>query len=451
MRRLRPWAEPGQVLLILVVEQAPAAITGRVTTLRASIQRWSHWVRTINVTERRRRVTLTAAGLTAMMALLAAAQGAASQGRPGTGGPGSTGPDGATSPAAQVIISPRHGSDAARPDRPIKVRAASGTIRDVSITPESAEVAGDFNADRTQWRSRRTLEPATKYQVTATAIGDDGKATTVRSSFATLEPKQTIAVSAQAPFDRETVGIGMPVILNFDRPVYNQAAVEKALEVRTPTPIEGAWRWVGRQQVIYRTKKYWPARTNVTVIAHMSGVRAAKNVYGTRDLRLRFKVGDAHISTAGAKTYKMTVKKNGKTIRKMPISMGKATKRAYTTTNGIHLTMEKAYHVVMDSATVGIPKGHPDYYKLDVYKTVRISNSGEFTHSAPWSVADQGRRNVSHGCVNLSPKNADWFYKFSQRGDIYKITGTDRELEWNNGWGYWQLSWNQWKKDSALT
>jgi lipoprotein-anchoring transpeptidase ErfK/SrfK len=407
----------------------------------------SHVVRRTGLAAgQRRRASLMAVGLVAVTMALTGSQ---SSGGIGTGIDGVAG---AAAPnAARVVISPQDGTDDARPDRRIRVRVADGAIQNVFVRAKGTQVDGALNPARTVWTSRWTLDTGTRYEVAATAISRDGTATTAKSRFTTLKPRQTISASALAPFDRETVGIGMPVILNFDRPVSNRAVVEKALEVRSSAPVEGAWRWVGRQQVIYRTKKYWPAQTKVTVVAHMSGVRAAKGVYGTRDLKLRFTVGDAHISTAGAKTYKMTVKKNGKTIRKMPISMGKATKRAYTTTNGIHLTMEKAYHVVMDSATVGIPKGHPDYYKLDVYQTVRISNSGEYTHSAPWSVGDQGKRNVSHGCVNLSPKNAAWFYKFSQRGDIYKISGTDRELEWNNGWGYWQLSWGQWKKGSALT
>ncbi|ACY98692.1 ErfK/YbiS/YcfS/YnhG family protein [Thermomonospora curvata DSM 43183] len=358
---------------------------------------------------------------------------------------------------ARLTITPADGTQRARPDHPIVVQAAGGTIRQVTVERVDAEggvadggVEGTLSADRTRWTSRWTLAPDTGYRVTAVAVSPDGRAATLTSTFTTLKPKETIRVSAVAPMQDETVGVGMPIILSFDRPVYNKAEVERALQVTASKPVEGAWRWVGRQQVIYRTKKYWPAHTEVKLTARMKGVRAAKDVYGTRNLTLRFKVGDEQISTASARTHQMTVTKNGKVVRKIPVSMGKATKYAYTTTSGVHLTMEKAYHVVMDSATVGIPKGHPEYYRLDVYYAVRISNSGEFTHSAPWSVYAQGRANVSHGCVNMSPANAAWFYRFTRRGDIYKITGTSRELEWDNGWGYWQLSWKEWKKGSAL-
>ncbi|REE99413.1 L,D-transpeptidase [Thermomonospora umbrina] len=361
---------------------------------------------------------------------------------------GPTGP--APPPPARLTVSPANGTDDARPDRPVTIRSADGTLRRVTVSAGGVDVEGSLNAARTQWTSRRPLTPDTDYRVTAVAVGRDGRTATLASTFSTLKPKDVVAATAAAPSDGETVGVGMPVVLAFDRPVYNQAEVERALRVKASRPVVGAWRWIDRQQVVYRTKEHWPAHTDVTVTAALKGVRAAKDVYGTRDLTLRFKVGDQQISTANARTHKMTVKRNGTTVRRIPVSMGKATKRAYTTTNGVHLTMEKAYHVVMDSATVGIPKGHPEYYKLDVYHAVRISNSGEFTHAAPWSVGSQGNANVSHGCVNMSPANAAWFYRFSRRGDIYKVTGTDRELEWNNGWGYWQLSWPEWREGSAL-
>jgi hypothetical protein len=92
----------------------------------------------------------------------------------------------------------------------------------------------------------------------------------------------------------------------------------------------------------------------------------------------------------------------------------------------------------------------PRYYKLTVFDAVQISSSGEYVHSAPWSLWAQGNLNVSHGCVNVSPAFAEWFYDLSQRGDIVTVTGTDRELEWNNGYGYWQMPWRQWLEGSAL-
>jgi len=135
-------------------------------------------------------------------------------------------------------------------------------------------------------------------------------------------------------------------------------------------------------------------------------------------------------------------------MRVMKISAGKATTREYTTTSGIHLTMERGNPVTMISPNR--KPGDPDYYKMEVNHAVRISNSGEYVHAAPWSVWAQGRANVSHGCINAHPDDAKWFYDNFHRGDVVKIVGTDRQLEWNNGWGFWQLSFNEWRKGSAL-
>ncbi|MFI0449653.1 Ig-like domain-containing protein [Actinomadura sp. 6N118] len=336
-----------------------------------------------------------------------------------------------------------------RPDLPITVQAVDGKIRNVTVTAKGRSVEGVLSEDGTVWRSRWTLAPGTAHQVAATVQGRDGEQTTRRASFITLKPAQTVHADAQAPSSGEKVGVGMPIILNFNRPVYNQAEVERALQVKASKTTEGAWRWTSRQEIVYRPRRYWTPGEQVTVNARLTGVRAAKGTYGDRDLNFQFAVGDEVISTVNTKAYTMTVKRNGKVTRKAPISAGRATKRAYTTTNGVHLTMSKEYKVVADSATVGIPKGDPEYYKLDLYWAIRISNSGEYVHSAPWSVGDQGKRNVSHGCVNASPKNAKWFYQQAQRGDVVIVTGTDRELEWNNGWGFWQMPWERWKKGGA--
>ena len=79
--------------------------------------------------------------------------------------------------------------------------------------------------------------------------------------------------------------------------------------------------------------------------------------------------------------------------------------------------LEKFPTVVMDSSTYGVPVNSPMGYKLNVQWAVRIDNSGGFVHSAPWSVGDRGKRNVSHGCINLSPANAKWFYDNFGSGD----------------------------------
>lgn len=354
--------------------------------------------------------------------------------------------------AAQITITPGDGGAKARPDRGVDVRVTNGgSIERISVLGKgNRRVVGAFSTDRTAWSSRWTLNPGEAYTVNVTAKRRDGKTQQATSKFTTLKPTQRFGITSVVP-SSGTVGVGMPIIVNFDRPIFNREQVERALEIKSSKRIVGAWRWVGNQQVIFRTRKYWPAGTQVSLVAHTSGVRGAKGVYGAADRTVNFAVGDSHISTVDVKSHKMSVQRNGETVKSVGISAGKGGERKFTTTNGVHLTMDKGNPVIMTSEWQGITdKKDPDYYKLKVKHAVRISNSGEYVHAAPWSVAQQGRANVSHGCVNASPDFAEWFYNLAQPGDVVVITGTNRELEVDNGWGYWQMPFTQWVANSAL-
>jgi hypothetical protein len=62
-----------------------------------------------------------------------------------------------------------------------------------------------------------------------------------------------------------------------------------------------------------------------------------------------------------------------------------------------------------------------------------FDNSDNYVHSAPWSVADQGKRNVSHGCINISPSNAKWFCDNFGIGDPIVVTNSVRSYTQNDG------------------
>ncbi|MEV5751240.1 Ig-like domain-containing protein [Actinoallomurus sp. NPDC052308] len=358
---------------------------------------------------------------------------------------------GSSSSPATVTITPVNGAADSRPDQPIVVKAAKGRLRDVTVRDAGGQVAGTFDKGHVQWTSAGTLKPATKYTVTATAKNSGGKTTTANSAFQTLTPKQTFGVADITPMPGETVGVGMPLIVKFSDPVYNKANVERALSVTSSKHAEGAWHWFGNQEAVYRTKDYWQPHQTVTFTAHLAGVRGAQDTYGTKDYSRSFTIGDSHISAVDVKTHQMTVAVDGRTVKTAAISAGKGGERKYTTTNGVHAVMGKQSPVTMTSGWMGVTDtSNPNYYSLTVYQAVQISSSGEYVHSAPWSVGSQGRENVSHGCVNAPPSFAKWFYDLSNRGDIVKVTGTDRELEPDNGFGYWQLSWADWVKGSAL-
>jgi len=362
---------------------------------------------------------------------------------------GTNGKNGTKAPETQVRILPANGDGKARPDQGITVAASGGKLDQVTAVQGGKPVAGAFSADHTQWKSTWTLKPGASYQVNATAKSDKGKAVSASSQFTLQKATSTFAISDVTPMPGETVGVGMPIIVTFNRAIANRAFVEKALEVKSDKGDVGAWHWVSDQQVVYRTQKYWQPHQNISFTAHMAGVRGLRGVYGTTDVTKSFKIGASNITVANSKTHYMRVDHDG-TVKKFPISMGMGSTQEYTTTSGVHLTKEKATMVHMVSP--GRKPGDPGYYAEDIPLAVRISDRGEYVHQSPGEYYALGHNNVSHGCVRTSPAGARWFYNIAQRGDVVDVVGTNRKLvnEQGNGWTFWTLSWSTWLKGSAL-
>lgn len=347
-----------------------------------------------------------------------------------------------------VTITPANGTGTVRPDSPIEVKASGAKLQNVTVQGGGTAVAGQMSDGGKRWRSGRALTPGAQYTVTVQARRD-GKTITTTSSFKTVKT-ETFSIADVTPgLKGEKVGVGMPIMVKFSRAVTDKAAVERALKVTAQRPVEGAWRWMAPDQVIYRTKTYWPANQKVRFTAALAGVQGAKGVYGAKDADHTIQIGAAQITTGDISKHRMTVTRDGKKLRTVPFSAGNGQTREYTTTSGEHVLMEKGNPVKMISP--GRQKGDPGYYETTVNYAVRFSNSGEYAHAAPWSVGSQGNANVSHGCLNLSPENAKWYYDVMQRGDVIKLTGSDRQVEYDNGWSFMQMPFDQWKKGSALS
>ncbi|GAA4225632.1 lipoprotein-anchoring transpeptidase ErfK/SrfK [Streptosporangium album] len=349
--------------------------------------------------------------------------------------------------AAGVRISPPLNSTEAGTRQGLVVRTGSGRLAGVTAYAGGTPVPGRLDGTRTTWRSDWALAPDREYIVNVTTSAADGTTVTTSGRFRTLTPTRTFQVRSVTPDPGETVGVGMPIIVDFTAPVEDRAAVEQALEVRSTRPVEGAWHWVSDAEVVYRPRRDWPPHQQVSFTAHLSGVRASKGTYGTADHTVPFAIGRGQVSYVDAGAHRMRVVRDGEVVQRMAISAGMATTEEYTTTSGVHLTMDKADPVRMVSP--GRKKGDPGFYDVMIDHAVRISNSGEYIH-AKNNVWAQGRQNVSHGCVNARPDQAAWFFDSSLRGDPVVISGTDRALAWNNGWGYWQRPWEEWLKGSAL-
>lgn len=375
---------------------------------------------------------------------------------------------GTEAPGPEVTITPEPGATEIPPNTPVRVAAEGGTITDVRVDqvdpseagngepeteeePTTLEVTGTLNEAEDAWTADWNLHPGSAITVTATATDDDGEETEVVSEFTTQDTTdgQRLELASNFPTSGQTVGVGMPVIINFDLPVTNKEQVENSIEVVAEEETQGAWNWVSDEMAVFRPEEYWEPYQEVAVDLRLAGVEASDGVFGVSDHRIEFEVGREMISTMHVPDHEMKVVVDGEDTRTIPVSNGAADERFNTTTSGVHLTMEKYESLVMDSATVGIEEGEPGHYRLDVDWAVRTSNSGEFSHAAPWNSGNLGSADTSNGCTNMSVEDARWFHDESLMGDVLETTGTDRELEWDNGWGFYQRSWEEWLEQSV--
>ncbi|MDT5067048.1 MAG: hypothetical protein QOK02_3203 [Mycobacterium sp.] len=230
------------------------------------------------------------------------------------------------------------------------------------------------------------------------------------------------SIEAVNPSNGSTVGVAKPIIITFTAPVADRAAAEDAIHITSDPPVAGKFYWMKASQVRWRPLEFWPAHTTVNIDA--AGTTSS------------FATGDALIATADNDTHQLTITRNGNVEQTFPMSMGKP---GHDTPDGTYYVQDKFSDVVMDSETYGVSNDSAEGYRLHVKLAVQLDNSGNFVHSAPWSVADQGNRNVSHGCINISPADAQWFYDNFGVGDPVVVTNSVGSYTQNDGGQDWQI------------
>ena len=352
---------------------------------------------------------------------------------------------------AVVAVSPVNLAVGVRPDAPITVRASSGTVGAVKLMDSKGDqVQGQAGSDGS-WAASELLRPATSYTFAIAATGPDGMVTSISSIFRTLTPR-VAATYALIP-SGGTVGVGMPVSIQFDSAVTTKASkaeVEKRVKVTTVPDQPGAWGWLDDRQLMWRPQKYWLAGTKVTVATPLHGVQTGDGKWITADGGTSFTVGPSMVSSVDMRAHTLTVRRDGAVIRTFLVSTGKPGPLTETR-SGVKVIIERDPVIVMDSATVGIPKGDPSYYKISTNWDLRLTWTGEFIHSAPWSVGAQGFQNVSHGCTNMAPADALWMFNNSEVGDVVTFTGSSRVFKPTEGIGVWVYDYAGWMARSALS
>lgn len=338
-------------------------------------------------------------------------------------------------------------------DTRVEVKASAGTVQKVKLRYKGVDakgaatkgtVDGELSDDGTTWTAEERLEPSATYTLAMTGADAADETTTRTTTFRTQQltlDEQTFPSLYPLPDSR--VGVGMPVVLTFDVPVEDRAAFEKNLHVTSQPAQEGSWSWLSSTQVRFRPEKYWKPGTEVTVRADVNGVDAGNGVYGQQSASTSFTVGRSMVTEVDLAEDVATVYRDGKKVRTLLVSGGKP---GWETRSGTKLIMAKEFNKKMTNEMIGAEED----YSLVAKYALRITNSGEFLHSAPWNAGNFGRRNASHGCVGMSVADSQWLYENSLIGDPVVTTGTGRGLEQGNGYADWDISYAKFSKGSAL-
>ncbi|MGI5369390.1 L,D-transpeptidase [Streptomyces iakyrus] len=355
---------------------------------------------------------------------------------------------------AKIAISAKDGSTGASINA-TGVKVSDGKLTDVKMTVAGSgqTVAGSVSADGKVWKPKEQLERGTKYQISATAQDADGRTAAANSIFTTVTSSNSF-IGTYTPDNGTTVGVGMPVSFTFDKAITDRKAVQSHITVSSSSGQKIVGHWFNGQRLDFRPEEYWKAGSKVTMKIDLDGVEGANGVYGVQKKTVTFTVGRSQVSTVDANTQTMTVVRDGKTVKTIPISAGSP---EHTTYNGQMVISEKFVQTRMNSRTVGLGG---EYDIPDVPHAMRLTTSGTFLHGNYWYNKGNppfGRQGTSHGCVGLADVQgaggstpAKWFYDNSLIGDVVIVKNSpDKTVAPDNGLNGWNMAWSQWVAGSA--
>ncbi|WP_108933330.1 L,D-transpeptidase [Streptomyces ardesiacus] len=393
-----------------------------------------------------RRVLGACAALVVGAFTLTACGGSASADttKDGKGGAGS-----ADTSVAKLVISAEDGSTGASINS-TGVKVSDGTLTEVKMTvaETGAAVPGTVSGDGGSWKPKEQLERGTKYQITARAKDADGRPAAADSVFTTVSTQNSF-VGTYTPDGGSTVGVGMPVSFTFDKAITDRKSVQSHITVTSSSGQKVAGHWFGAQRLDFRPEEYWKAGSKVTMKIDLDGVEGANGLYGVQKKTVTFTVGRAQVSTVDVNTQTMTVVRDGKTLKSVPISAGSAANPTY---NGQMVISEKSEQTRMNGSTVGFGG---EYDIPDVPHAMRLSQSGTFIHGNYWYSRGNppfGSQGTSHGCVGLADAQGaqgdtpgKWFYDNSLIGDVVIVKNSpDDTVAPDNGLNGWNMPWSEW-------
>ncbi len=362
-------------------------------------------------------------------------------------------------PQDAIRVVPGDGAKGVRADAPLEVTVPDGRLERVKVVriedAQQEEVTGRVSGDGRTWRpagAAARLKLAAKYSVDAVAVDGAGHRSARHTTFTTVVPGDRF-IGYFKPENRSTVGTGMIVSFDFNRPITDRAAVQRAIRVTADPAVEVVGHWFGKERLDFRPQEYWDPGTEVTVDIGLRDVEGAPGVFGSQRKTVRFTVGRSQVSLVDAEEKTMEVRRDGELLSTVPISAGAP---STTTYNGKMVVSELHEVTRMNGDTVGFGG---EYDIKDVPHAIRLTTTGTFLHGNYWSPPDTfGSINTSHGCVGLrdvkggsADTPAGWFFDRTLIGDVVEVVNSeDKTVAPDNGLSGWNLPWPAWKAASAL-
>ncbi|KAA0918581.1 Ig-like domain-containing protein [Dietzia sp. ANT_WB102] len=380
-----------------------------------------------------------------------------------TGSAGETTP---TTPASQapapatVKVTPPDGATEVAVVDGVRATVENGTITNAVLTNDAGkEIEGELARDGSQWEPAVTLGYGRTYTLEITYEGAVGGSKTDTRTFTMANPQAIVTPSlvtsggAALESDRE-YGVGMIIAARFDQPIADRDEAEKHMIVTTTPAVEGNWFWLNDSTAHWRPRDYYEPGTRVQVELDVEGRELGGGQWGGENTEADFTIGERRVTIADDATKTVSVFHNRELVKTMPTSMGKGGWATYGnvtmhfwTQPGKYTVLDKSSSVEMDSTTYGLPLSAG--YRVTVDHGVRLTNDGIYFHALESSMWAQGNTNTSHGCLNLAPTNAKWYFDQAVTGDVVEVRGTGGpELGvWQNG--DWSVPWEVWQTGSA--
>jgi lipoprotein-anchoring transpeptidase ErfK/SrfK len=342
-----------------------------------------------------------------------------------------------------IAVKPSTGAKDVKPDTVVTVTMNGGKLTEVRVQDgDGHDLPGELSADAVRWSATAPVRVDSDYTVDAWAVGPDGQQIEKTSSFATRHVSRsgTLQVAGIQPRNGTTVGVAQPIVVALGSPVSNRKLVQAALQVATTPHVEGAWYWIDDSHVHYRPQAFWPVGTRVRLDVQLSGISAGNGMIGGKDLSSSFVVGRNQVIHVDTRAHRLIVDRDGRTVKSFDASTGKP---GWETRDGTEVMIDRVRHKHWTNTAIGAEKHFSLYSKY----AIRITNSGEFVHDAPWDDREMGDANTSHGCVGLKSGDMKWIWDNSLLGDPVIVTGTSRHhQDQTNTYDDWNISWQTWSQ-----